>query len=144
MELFRTAADDYRMRLRIAVAAVSAGLVASTAAAHHSASMYDLEKQVTYIGVVELFEWTNPHIHIYFRVQVEGREIVYVAEGSSPNVLRLKGWSGKSLAGGDRVTIKGHPAFRREDHALWINSVTLADRRVLQEIETSHSNGVHR
>jgi uncharacterized protein DUF6152 len=124
---------------RFAVVTACVGLAASTAAAHHSAATFDLEKQVAYSGVVERFEWTNPHIHIYFRV--DGEDSIYVAEGSSPLVLRLKGWSAKSLSPGDRVKIKGHPAFHPEERALWVNSVTVGDGRVLEEIETSHSNG---
>ena len=32
--------------------------------AHHSFSMFDMEKNVTYTGVVVEYMWSNPHVHI--------------------------------------------------------------------------------
>ena len=37
--------------------------------AHHSFSMFDMEKDVTYEGVVVEFMWINPHVHFILEVK---------------------------------------------------------------------------
>jgi hypothetical protein len=37
--------------------------------AHHSFSMFDMDKDVTYKGVVSEYKWVNPHVHITGRHQ---------------------------------------------------------------------------
>ncbi|MEO6339511.1 MAG: DUF6152 family protein, partial [Caulobacteraceae bacterium] len=40
------------------IAAVTAG---GSAVAHHSFAMFDNTKEVTLVGTVKSFQWTNPH-----------------------------------------------------------------------------------
>ncbi len=44
-----------------AIVAVAEALTVGTAAAHHSASMFDQTKSVTLTGTVVEVRWTNPH-----------------------------------------------------------------------------------
>src|SRR5262249_25861819 len=43
-------------------------LAASSAFAHHSHAMFDLDKQVTLVGTVKEFQWNNPHCWIQLLV----------------------------------------------------------------------------
>ena len=48
---------------RIALVGVLA-LAGTSAFAHHSRTMFDTNKQVTLVGTVKEFQWTNPHCWI--------------------------------------------------------------------------------
>ena len=37
--------------------------------AHHSFSMFEMEKNVTYTGVVVEYMWSNPHVHFTIDVK---------------------------------------------------------------------------
>ena len=47
-----------------ALVGISMLLIASSALAHHSRAMFDQTKQVTLVGTVKEFQWTNPHCWI--------------------------------------------------------------------------------
>ena len=80
--------------------------------AHHSVSAeFDVNRQVTYAGVVTRVEWSNPHI--YFCVDVKDlnqRVTNWAFEGAGPNTLARLGWLRDSLKVGDRVTVVAFPA----------------------------------
>ena len=91
---------------------VSAGVlgIASVAAAHHSFSMFIMEKEVTINGTVKEFQWTNPHIWIQVNVKTaDGKVVEHSIEGGSPNGLRRNGWSRESMKAGDKIVLTVHP-----------------------------------
>ena len=93
----------------LAVTGVLAPLAAATA--HHSAAMlYDLSKEVTVQGVVTEFQLGNPHLRIYFNVDVDGKTEKWMAEGGSRTVLLRKGWTGMEVKPGDKISIRGNPS----------------------------------
>ncbi|HVY65527.1 MAG TPA: DUF6152 family protein [Gammaproteobacteria bacterium] len=100
------------MRARNAVLISIAGLMlGASAGAHHSPAMlYDLGKQVTIEGVVTEFQMGNPHLRIYFEVERNGVREKWLAEGGSRTVLMHKGWTGKEVAPGDKVSVIGNPS----------------------------------
>src|SRR3712207_961138 len=61
-----TQAGDTFMNLRAALSAalLAVALVGGPAFAHHSFSMFEMDKDVTYKGVVTEYKWINPHVHI--------------------------------------------------------------------------------
>ncbi len=62
-----------RAKLCFTVAVMAGALLAARPAlAHHSFSMFDMEKRVTIVGTVTAFEWTNPHS--YIEIDVAGRQ----------------------------------------------------------------------
>ena len=90
----------------------AAGLVllAATAHAHHSFSMFDNEKNQELDGIVKEFQWTNPHIWIQVNVKsADGKVVEYSVEGGSPNALRRQGWTKDLLKPGDHVVLTMHP-----------------------------------
>jgi Family of unknown function (DUF6152) len=84
-------------------------LAAARADAHHSfAADFDVTKPVTLTGRVTKIEWLNPHVHIYIDVNGQpARFVSWTIELGSPNGLRQRGWTPKTLKIGDVITIDG-------------------------------------
>ncbi len=79
-------------------------LAAAILLLHHSfAADFDATKPVTLHGRVERIEWLNPHVHVYLDVNDEHWSV----ELGSPNGLRQRGWTSKTLKIGDVVTVEG-------------------------------------
>jgi hypothetical protein len=93
-----------------ALVAVAALLVAQSAAAHHSFSMYDNHQDLSLGGTVSRFLWTNPHCRVRLVVaDAKGGSVEWELEGLSPNVLIRQGWSRDSLKAGDKAEVVIHP-----------------------------------
>jgi len=82
--------------------------------AHHSFSMFEMEKNVTYTGVVVEYKWNNPHVH--FTIDIKpgadvGQATVgrWDVEGGSTNIMTRQGWTRATLKPGDPITLVGHP-----------------------------------
>ena len=100
-------------------AAVFAALIAIAAVggpvfAHHSFSMFEMEKGVTYKGVVTEYKWINPHVHI--TIDIKGGQGVdpstvgtWDIEGGSTNIMGRQGWTRATFKVGDTMTLVGHP-----------------------------------
>jgi hypothetical protein len=98
------------MKRKSIITAASIALLAATAQAHHSFSMFDNEKDQVLDGIVKEFQWTNPHIWIQVNVKsADGKVVEYSVEGGSPNALRRQGWTKDSLKPGDQVVLTMHP-----------------------------------
>ena len=99
--------------IRIVLAALalgSAGLAFMPAAAHHSQVMYDGDTEIEMRGVVEEFDWTNPHTWLYVTIEEEnGANSQWVFESNSTGQLTRVGWAADSIKPGDEVTIIMHP-----------------------------------
>ena len=90
--------------------ALSAMLLAPLpSAAHHSYSMFDMNKTVTLEATVVRFKWQNPHAFIELDADARGRKERWSIEMTSPNNLAQEGWKRTSLKPGDRVRIWVHP-----------------------------------
>jgi hypothetical protein len=79
---------------------------------HHSVSAeFDVNRQITYAGVVTRVEWSNPHIYFYVDVKDVNQKVTnWAFEGAGPNTLARLGWLRDSLKVGDRVTVVAYPA----------------------------------
>ena len=99
-----------RKRYR-ALLSISSVLFVGGVAAHHSPAMlYDLSMETTVQGVVTEYQLGNPHIRIYFDVDNNGTIEKWMAEGGSRTQLMRKGWTGKEVAPGDKISVRGHPS----------------------------------
>jgi hypothetical protein len=99
-----------------ALASLSIGI--TSAAAHHSSSMFDRTKVMTIKGVVTEFRWVNPHASISVNGTVDNSEQpeVWVFEMTSPgNLVRAGGWRRDAVKVGDRVEVTFNP-LRETDH----------------------------
>lgn len=99
--------------MRKAATAFGVGLAlasAQSALAHHSAAMFDAQKDVTVQGTVKAFQYTNPHSWLIIDVpDTAGKMTEWSFEAEGPSTLMRAGIKGSSLMPGDKVTVKGHP-----------------------------------
>ena len=115
------------------------GLAISLAAtgpawAHHSIAMFDFAKEQTLTGVIESFEYTNPHSWIKLQVTgAEGKVEAWGLEGMSPNALTRAGWTKNTLKPGDKVSIQIHPLRDPSLKGGFAVTVTLPDGKVMHE-----------
>lgn len=84
-------------------------LAAAPALAHHSYSMFDMDKTVVLEASVVRFKWQNPHAFIEADVAAKGGTERWAIEMTSPNNLTQAGWKRTSLKPGDKVRIWVHP-----------------------------------
>jgi Family of unknown function (DUF6152) len=79
---------------------------------HHSVSAeFDVNRQITYTGVITRVEWSNPHIYFYVDVKDAKEKVAnWAFEGAGPNTLARMGWLRDTLKVGDRVTVLAFPA----------------------------------
>jgi hypothetical protein len=83
---------------------------ASSAWAHHSFAMFDLEKEVTLEGVVKEFSWTNPHVWLYILTpDGKGGTTEWGLELGTTGMLTRTGWKRSMLKAGDKVTVVLNP-----------------------------------
>jgi hypothetical protein len=115
----------------LALAGCLAVAAASPAVAHHSFAMFDRDKQVTLVGTVKDFQYSNPHSWIQLTVMTPGGDDEeWTIEALSPNVLSRSGWKRNSLMPGQKVTLSIYP-MRDGTHGGNLISVTLPDGSTL-------------
>ena len=103
-----------RVTLRAALAGTVISLIVGPAFAHHSFSMFDMEKDVTYRGEVTEYRWSNPHVHITVEVKPAPNADpatagIWDVEGGSTNIMGRQGWTRITFKPGDPITLVGHP-----------------------------------
>jgi len=83
-------------------------------AAHHAFTMFDMDKELTYKGVVVDYMWSNPHVH--FTVEIKAGPGIDPAtigrwdvESGSTNIMTRQGWTRATLKAGDAITLVGNP-----------------------------------
>jgi hypothetical protein len=101
------------MNRLLAALSMLAVLQAATALAHHGIAAYDMRVVETVDGVVEAWDWRNPHTSLTLRVMRDGGESrSFAIEGAPPRWMEGQGWTPASLASGERVIVTYHPARR--------------------------------
>jgi hypothetical protein len=118
----------------LAVAAVLLmSLTVQRSLAHHSYTMFDMDKNVTLEGTVKELQWTNPHIWLQLVVKdATGQDVEWSIEGASPNMLVRAGWTRHSLKAGDRATVVVHPVKTGgKGNSGSLASVTIDGKRIL-------------
>ena len=95
-----------------------------TAAAHHSASMFDSTKVITITGVVKEFQYTNPHSWLLVDVTNEdGSVTTWGFEAEGPSTLMRAGIRLGDLPPGTEISIRGNPMKDGRPAAAWIDAV---------------------
>ena len=103
-------------------------LVAAPVLAHHSfAVFFDPDRNVSVTGVVQEFQFRNPHGLIRITVKkADGGEETWKGETNSPSILERRGWSSGVLKVGETITMDGWPA-RDGSRYLRVRAVRRAD-----------------
>jgi hypothetical protein len=123
------------------IALLAASLGVSGAYAHHSLTKFDGNRVVKIEGTITAFRWVNPHVSLKIEGTTEtGAAGAWAVEMSAPGVLMKDGWTGDSIATGDKVTVFVNPpreAVAGPDgslRALYVG-IIFADGRTLGEVE---------
>ena len=116
------------------LAALAAAAVAVPAWAHHSYSMFDMQKTLVLEASVVRFKWQNPHAFIEADVAAKGGTERWSIEMTSPNNLAQEGWKRTSLKPGDKVKIWVHP-LRSGARGGSYSGVKLADGSTLGDVK---------
>jgi hypothetical protein len=82
--------------------------------AHHSFAMFEMDKEVTYKGVVTEFKWISPHVHLTIEIKpgpgVDPATVgIWDVEGGSTNIMGRQGWNRVTYKPGDAIMLVGHP-----------------------------------
>ncbi len=114
------------------LAGLATVLAASAAVAHHSAAMFDMEKEITVNGTVKDFQYTNPHSWlIVVAAGADGKETLWSFETEGPSTLERAGIKRSSLQAGDKVSVTTHPMKDGRTAGLWL-VLTKSDGTVLK------------
>ena len=99
--------------------------------AHHGRATYDETKLATIMGTVSSFKFSNPHALLVVDVRNDkGNVVMWVGEGTSPNMLVREGWDKRTIKPGDRITATGHPA-RDGTNSMRIERIVLPNGKEL-------------
>src|SRR4051812_11815460 len=78
--------------------------------AHHSSTMFDTAKTITFEGVVTKWELTNPHSWLHVEVKgKDGKTTVWGFEAEGPSTLARSGIKPSDFKVGTKLTISGNP-----------------------------------
>ena len=88
------------------------GMTGAAVSGHHGTSVsYDGAKEVTVTGKVTEFWWRNPHSALFLDVTTDnGEHVNWAIELGSPGALTRSGWTRRTFAPGDTVTIIVNPS----------------------------------
>lgn len=91
--------------------------------AHHSAVMFDDQKEITVTGKVKEFQYTNPHSWLLVDVQNDdGSVTTWGFEAEGPSTLTRAGIRRSDFAPGTEVTITGNPMRDGRPAAAWVKA----------------------
>jgi hypothetical protein len=110
------------------------GAASAPAWAHHSFAMYDHSRTLSLQGVVEDYQWTNPHGYNLLEVSnavAAGVPAKYLLECTSINMMSRKGWSSRTLKAGDKVAVTVSPLRNGDAGGLAID-VTLPTGKTME------------
>jgi len=117
--------------LTLVVPAMASMLTAAGALAHHAFSTeFDVNRQISLQGKVVKVELINPHSWIHVEVMQDGKPVVWMIEGGSPNALVRRGITKNSIPIGSEIVIRGYGTRDGANKAVG-REMTFADGRAL-------------
>ena len=103
-------------KLCVALATI---LVGASAHSHHSASAFDLERELEFRGIVVQYRWKNPHVYIVVK---DENDIEWTVESDAVAVLSRTDWTRDSFEIGDSVSVRANPDKNtNKKHALLLS-----------------------
>ena len=111
------------MRLILWLSVMAFAIASLPVFAHHGTAAFDTTKSVKIKGTVTDFQFTNPHVLLFFECKNEkGETEQWQGELTAPNKLIRAGWSKHTLKPGDSVTVGGYAAMSGA-HTIWIREL---------------------
>jgi hypothetical protein len=101
---------------------------ATSAAAHHSFAIYDMQQNVEFRGVVETIKLRNPHMAMTLTTMGDNGETktIEFVEGAPANMLARLGLRPEHVKVGQEITAIGAP--RHDNPNAWfLKAIILAD-----------------
>ena len=99
--------------LWMAALAATLALPAPSVSAHHSFAMFDMAKVAAVTATIKEFQWTAPHALLWVVEDPKPGEATgkmwAIELSTGPAPLTRVGWTKRSVAPGDRVTIELSP-----------------------------------
>jgi hypothetical protein len=90
----------------VAAGLALATLLAGSAAAHHSATMFDRDHARVVTGKVKEFQWTNPHAWLQLEAaDANGKPVEWSVEMGGINSLARGGYRPSTFKPGDPVSV---------------------------------------
>jgi len=107
--------------------------------AHHSYSIFSMDKTIMYKGKVVEYRWVNPHAHIIIKVDpgagIDPESVgTWDIEGASTNIMGRQGWNKTTFKAGDQITLAGHPLKDGSKGAALFYAVLADGRRLYMDI----------
>lgn len=103
-------------------------MLAMPCVAHHSSTMFDTGKVVTFEGVVTKWELTNPHSWLHVEVKgKDGKTTVWGFEAEGPSTLARSGIKPSDFKVGTKLTISGNPMRDGQPAAIWLEATRTSD-----------------
>jgi hypothetical protein len=97
-------------RLTLATPILAAALLAASASAHHSQSMFDTTKEILIEGTVERFDWVNPHMYLLVATKgPDGQPALVEGEGVGITQALVDGLDRNALTPGTPVVVRANP-----------------------------------
>jgi Family of unknown function (DUF6152) len=123
-----------------ALVAVVLGILAPTALAHHSSSMFAFNQRVTVEGTIVKVAWQNPHVYLTIESPgPDGKPMQQDVQAASLSMIKGFGLTREMLATGTHVKIDAAAQKSGTDHLLWGGFVTFDDGSVYL-LETAGPN----
>jgi hypothetical protein len=115
------------MRRASAVIVISLAFAAS-AAAHHGAGTFELNKTVSFTGAkLTKLEFFNPHGWLYFEVaDASGKVQKHRCEMRSAHVLRRSGWTKELFPIGSKIDVTASPD-RADPNSCYLQTIVFAN-----------------
>ena len=107
--------------------------------AHHSYSIFSMDKTIIYKAKVIEYRWVNPHAHIIIKVDpgagIDPESVgTWDIEGASTNIMGRQGWNKLTFKAGDQITLAGHPLKDGSKGAALFYAVLPDGRRLYMDI----------
>jgi len=97
--------------VKLAVWLAGVFLLSSVAFAHHSEAGIDMDTLLEFDAIVTEYSWRNPHVYFTAEtVNEDGETAEWVLQLGSTITSGRSGWSQATLATGDRIQARVHPA----------------------------------
>ena len=110
------------------ILALSALLFAAAYAHHAQAPFFDQSRDVEIEGVVQSFDFRNPHAIMYVEVDNEAGGVdTWKIQFASLAVLIRAGITADIVAPGDRIRAIGHPSWNTESFGMSGAAITKED-----------------